>query len=226
MHSVQDKTKPAHPECGLREEKRLRTRHALTDAATSLVLERGHSAVNIEDICTMAGISRRTFFNYFDTKDQAIFGARLLCFDEDDIEDFVSARHNNVVQAIFEAVEMHYAAEVEDPTPLQGLESWGKELRRRRREILNKDPALASAVLANFNSAMQHIRVALTRYFTKFPDDRVYAEVSMEEEVTFTLGIIIECILFVSLHADDQYNSAPLQDAAEKLKIFTRRFQW
>lgn len=223
---MQDGSISRQPEYGLREQKRLRTRHELTDAATSLVLEKGYSKVNIEDICAVAGISRRTFFNYFDSKDQAIFGAGLLRFNEDDAAEFGSKHHDNVVEAVLELIEKRYTAEMETTAHLEDSQSWNTELRRRRREIIQSDPQLAYAVLANFKSAIQHIRTALSQYFTKFPDDRIYGEVDVEEEVTLTLGIVRECILFVSLHSDDEPSAAPLHDAAEKLKIFTRRFQW
>lgn len=58
---------------GLRERKKLETRTALRRAAVRLYLERGPSAVTVHDICEAVGISPRTFFNYFDTKDDAVF---------------------------------------------------------------------------------------------------------------------------------------------------------
>ncbi|NGO69075.1 TetR/AcrR family transcriptional regulator [Streptomyces boncukensis] len=58
---------------GLRERKKLQTRSALRDAAVRLYLERGPAAVTVQDICEAAGVSQRTFFNYFDSKDDAVF---------------------------------------------------------------------------------------------------------------------------------------------------------
>lgn len=58
---------------GLRERKKLETRTALRGAAVRLYLERGPAAVTVHDICEEAGVSPRTFFNYFDTKDDAVF---------------------------------------------------------------------------------------------------------------------------------------------------------
>jgi AcrR family transcriptional regulator len=59
---------------GLRERKKLETRSALARAAVELVVERG-SSVTVEDIAAAAGVSARTFFNYFPTKEHAITGA-------------------------------------------------------------------------------------------------------------------------------------------------------
>ena len=59
----------------LREAKRLATHMSITDHATRLVMDHGFDAVTVEDICQAAGISRRTFFNYVDSKECAVFGA-------------------------------------------------------------------------------------------------------------------------------------------------------
>jgi AcrR family transcriptional regulator len=60
---------------GLRTEKKSATRRALTTAAQELVLERGLDCVTVEDIAAAAGVSPRTFFNYFAGKDEALVGA-------------------------------------------------------------------------------------------------------------------------------------------------------
>ncbi|WP_324649921.1 helix-turn-helix domain-containing protein [Georgenia sp. H159] len=48
-----------------REVNKARTRQALVDAARELARERGLEDVTAEDIADRAGVSRRTFFNYF-----------------------------------------------------------------------------------------------------------------------------------------------------------------
>ena len=50
--------------------KKTRTRIALIDAAKSLVFERGHSKISIQDITEYAGVATGTFYNYFVTKQQ------------------------------------------------------------------------------------------------------------------------------------------------------------
>ena len=58
--------------CGLRERKKVATRRALGEAAMRLAVERGLDKVLVEDIADAAGVSARTFNNYFGSKYEAI----------------------------------------------------------------------------------------------------------------------------------------------------------
>jgi AcrR family transcriptional regulator len=57
---------------GLRERKKIATRKALGMAAMRLAVERGLENVLVEDIAEAAGVSTRTFNNYFASKYEAI----------------------------------------------------------------------------------------------------------------------------------------------------------
>ena len=62
---------------GLRERKKQETRIALSWAAVRLVVERGLDNVRVEDIAAEAGVSVRTFSNYFANKAEAIAARHL-----------------------------------------------------------------------------------------------------------------------------------------------------
>ena len=76
-------------EQGLRERKKRARRAALIDAAQQLVAAHGLDAVTVEMISAEAGVSARTFFNYFETKDDAVLGAEEFSLSDDDIRTFV-----------------------------------------------------------------------------------------------------------------------------------------
>ncbi|MEU4419013.1 TetR family transcriptional regulator [Actinoplanes sp. NPDC024001] len=59
-------------EPGLRERKKAATRQALHEAAMRLALEHGPERVTVEAIADEAGVSRRTFSNYFANKEEAL----------------------------------------------------------------------------------------------------------------------------------------------------------
>ena len=79
-------TQSATSENGLRERKRAATRQAITNAARTLTAERGLNGYTVEEVCEAAGISRRTFFNYFPAKEDAIIGH----VDDDVPEDILA----------------------------------------------------------------------------------------------------------------------------------------
>ncbi|MFL6120447.1 TetR/AcrR family transcriptional regulator [Actinophytocola sp.] len=60
---------------GLRERKKTATREALSAAALRLALERGPHNVRVDDIAEAAGVSPRTYNNYFSSREQAIVAA-------------------------------------------------------------------------------------------------------------------------------------------------------
>jgi AcrR family transcriptional regulator len=60
------------PREGLRERKRRETLKRITDAGMCLFIEKGYDATTIDEIAAEAGISRRTFFYYFRSKDDIL----------------------------------------------------------------------------------------------------------------------------------------------------------
>jgi AcrR family transcriptional regulator len=78
----------------LRAQKKIATRRALVLAARELTDRRGLMAATVEEIADAAGVSPRTFFNYFACKEDAIVGPE-----------------PNMVAAMVEAVEQRPADE-------------------------------------------------------------------------------------------------------------------
>src|ERR1700680_2112894 len=57
---------------GLRERKKRLMRQQLSDTATEMFMERGFDAVRVTEIAEACGVSEKTVFNYFPTKESLI----------------------------------------------------------------------------------------------------------------------------------------------------------
>ncbi|MDN4598231.1 TetR/AcrR family transcriptional regulator [Leifsonia virtsii] len=64
------------PSESLRDRKKAQVRADLERAALELALERDLDEVTVDEICARIPVSHRTFFNYFDTKEDALFDVR------------------------------------------------------------------------------------------------------------------------------------------------------
>lgn len=78
------------PDDGLRAAKRRATRRALVDGARALTARHGVHGFTVEQLCEQVGVSRRTFFNYFPTKDDAILGTPADELPDDAVATFVA----------------------------------------------------------------------------------------------------------------------------------------
>lgn len=92
---------------GLRETKKAATRTALTRAAAEIALDHGPEGLTIAEIAARAGVSARTFHNYFTSREEALLG-----FLSDRIRDLIDQldevpRELNLVEAVEHLVVEH-----------------------------------------------------------------------------------------------------------------------
>ncbi|AOP53977.1 transcriptional regulator, TetR family [Brevibacterium aurantiacum] len=73
----------------LRAKKARQTRHALHDAAITRVLDEGLECATVANIAADVGVSTRTFFNYYATKEDAIVGLDESNIDATLVDDYV-----------------------------------------------------------------------------------------------------------------------------------------
>src|SRR4051812_17078916 len=69
---MSDKPGPDKP--GLRERKKEATRERLVQVGLDLFVEHGFDSVSVDDIAEVAEVSKTTFYRYFETKEDLLFG--------------------------------------------------------------------------------------------------------------------------------------------------------
>ncbi|MFN3866081.1 MAG: TetR family transcriptional regulator [Demequina sp.] len=175
-----DAAADAKPE-GLRERKRRETRDATQRAAIALGLEHGWDAVTVEMICGAAGISPRTFYNYFPSREAAVLGEGKPMPDEAQVAAFVSATGVSDVEAF--AVMMAEVWTVAEPD---------RELFRQRRALLDATPELAAANMMRITEARaQYATIVRQRLDATRPglsDDDAETEAAMA--VSIAMGVL------------------------------------
>lgn len=183
MHSVQE-------ELSLREQKRLETRLRIEDAATELVDRHSFGAVTIEEICELAGISRRTFFNYFDSKESAVLGPTSADFTENVRERFLHDPTTNILDLVLNLVEQHMEGYQVKPV-----------IQERRKRIANDPEAAAASISRKRAKSFELIRFIAER-LDREPELRILEGRSTETEAMVIAGVIREA-LWLSIAAPD-----------------------
>ena len=77
------------PAPGLRERQRLELLKQVHEAARDLVEANGFAETTIAAIAERAGVSRRTFFNYYATKEDAVLGLAETIIPDDALDEFL-----------------------------------------------------------------------------------------------------------------------------------------
>ena len=139
---------------GLREAKKHATTRALVQAARRLVHRDGLDAVTVEEIAAEAGVSGRTFFNYFDSKERAVLGP-----------DF--ALGSDLARATFLAGGLNDGDLLADIDDLVGVEQLvERETRESLRlafEIASREPKVFTAHLALIHQHEQELADLIAR---------------------------------------------------------------
>ncbi|GHJ26049.1 hypothetical protein TPA0910_04820 [Streptomyces hygroscopicus subsp. sporocinereus] len=150
---------------GLRERKKAATRQALHDAAVRLATEHGVENLTVEAIADAATVSRRTFSNYFASKEQALLHqdraltARLL-------ELFrTRPAGESLMTALLRAAEQLATEYAPDPA------------REERYRALRLDPALLPELVAVYAAAERGFAEAVRERLPDGPDGPLRAHV-------------------------------------------------
>lgn len=150
---------------GLRERKKRLTRELISDTATAMFLERGFDEVKVSEIAETCGVSEKTVYNYFPTKES------LMLDREPEVAAAIwrtlgpEAPSHSPVSAVEELLEAQiremHAAWVND----------GMALFRRFAELIDATPSLQSAQREMADRLEQTAAEALAARAGVSPDD-------------------------------------------------------
>lgn len=71
------------------------TKEKILAAAVNLMLKQGFTATSVDEICEAAGVTKGSFFHYFDTKEE-LAKAALQSFSDSKMQKFESASYNTL----------------------------------------------------------------------------------------------------------------------------------
>jgi AcrR family transcriptional regulator len=151
---------------GLRERRRRQTSADIRAAAVRLAQERGFDKVTIEEVCIEAGVSTRTFFNYFPNKESAI------AYGPSDIPlelaaDFVAAGPAPYSAVLAELIDLA-AHHLRDMPP-------DRQQAAGMFELVKSTPAVLSAFLADLERFQNQLTGIVACRQGMRPDDEIPA---------------------------------------------------
>lgn len=186
------------------------TAAAIEGAALDLALERGYEGVTVDMICQKAGVSQRTFFNHFPTKDDALLGREAPSVDETAARRFLISTG----PLLLDAVSLITLPDGDTATRMN-----------QRMDVITGSPSLLSAqmqrIAAIESELHEIIRLRLAHQDPNLPESDVHRQATM---VTHLVAGVMRSIAFLSRHRDagDQPIAAYVQQARTTLEQVLR----
>lgn len=171
---------------GLRERKKRATRVAIERALLELVLERGYDGATVEDVCARAEVSKKTFFNYYTSKDAALRGGLVTLPEADELVRAFEERRDHDYFDIFVHM-IRRQAESDDP-----------EVARLRDEVYRTYPQLAYRGQQDTSRIHNEVASMLGSYLEEHPDRRLLPQETLATEVTVAVSAAV-CVTRIDL---------------------------
>jgi AcrR family transcriptional regulator len=143
---------------GLRERKKRATKRALSEAALRLALDRGLEHLTVEEISDAVGVSSRTFFNYFSSKEEALLGDSPLLTGELPVRPLVLE-----ADSVLDGLHRVIVAAAEAEGHLDQL--------RLRRQLMERHPVLVPRFFARLAAFQQDLASAVAERVGADPTD-------------------------------------------------------
>ena len=156
---------------------------AIEEAAVDLVLESGYEAVTVDMICARAGVSQRTFFNHFKTKDMAVIGPGAPTVDERAARAFIVST-GPLLREATQLIRIDAGAMATDP----GL------LARRIRAV-GTNPVLMARQMERLSAIENELREIIElRLRTQYPEEATADLADQADIVTHVLAGVMRYI--------------------------------
>ena len=184
----------------MRDRMKRETNLALTRAAQDLVHERGSAHVTVDDIAAAAGVSVRTFFNYFTCKEAAIVG---------------------IPPEVLEALAADLRARPSGESPVQALravvlsQALVNDIQHRwllRAELVQREPNL----LPHYLAALTDLEAALVPPLA----ERMSSDPATDPAPSMLIAAILGALRAAAAFWEQSDRSMPL------LVVLERAFEW
>jgi AcrR family transcriptional regulator len=145
---------------GLRERKRMETRAHLESAAVEIAMRDGLDHATVDAVSAAANVSPRTFFNYFDSKEDAILGVR-----DTEITESILAEHiervgdAELVESIIRLLFTVFDPSLNDPN-----------LQQSRIELVRRYPHLMARQVAQIMRMSEQLNAAILQLLARDPN--------------------------------------------------------
>jgi AcrR family transcriptional regulator len=147
-------------EPGIRERKKQRTHQALRQAALELFQERGFEATTIADITAAADVAPRTFFSYFQTKEDVVLDEAPQRFDQ--LQQTLRQRpHGEPLLAAFRRAAREIAADMQTQSDQQ----------RALARIVGSTPAIQARISERMGQWEEQLAAMIAEERNAPPDD-------------------------------------------------------
>ncbi|GAA3875739.1 hypothetical protein GCM10022381_18040 [Leifsonia kafniensis] len=163
---------------GLRERKMRAARRAMEGAAVQLAYDEGARAVTVERVCAAAMVSRSTFFNYFASLDEAIFGSALV-YDPGLTEDILTRHSRDLVVAASLIVMESVRGQADDVVT------------QRRFALFVRGLGTASTVSWASNESRERLVGVIAAWLDTHPEHARLADADHATEARLTVGLSI-----------------------------------
>lgn len=188
---------PPSTTVSLRARRKAETWLAIHEAAASLALERGLENATVEATAEAAGISPRTFFNYFATKDDAVLGVRAPTLDPALLEGFTLDR--DLLGQVARLLLAVFRSALDGPD------------RVRRRQLIDEYPHLARRHKELSVEVEDLVRQTLTELLAQDPEWSVGIDRHSVEEVARMLVMLAGIPLRSAITSADRDGRTSIQ---------------